>query len=514
MGKEIIDLVEELKKYDNPKGYELEYEDVKKKLSPVIEDLKNKGELALDSLHKLLENGETWSSTFSLEILREIKSEKSIRPLIDYIVENEENYNGDWCETAMVALQNIGTPAIKPLIEENLKQFEEKKFYFFLTGALTKIKDGRVYEFMKKITEDYINNEEKYDGWFFIDSFTSDFPEQGNKEALSLLKKVLNLDRITQREKREIEDHIKFLEDPEGYKKRMKKEIEELKPIFEEMMKKERGTNEEETRKDINPEKMKEVMNKLEENIEIQFKCNKCNKKQNIDPGEIKIIGREGKEIFSFQNEIMCRSCQSQDIGITEKGTKDIFLHSISSSIMPEKQIIHLEDKVYVENKTVPFNESYDYILKRIKEEPENGGLYLRAGNIARRFNKYSEAIEHYKKSLEFNPGLIESYMNLVEIYAFRYKYYKIEGAKENAIFYLNEMRRLFNTQNFDTTTIKHQGILINFMGEMSELLDVYIPELIKVPKHKKKRKIGRNERCPCGSGKKYKKCCLDEDEI
>jgi len=22
-------------------------------------------------------------------------------------------------------------------------------------------------------------------------------------------------------------------------------------------------------------------------------------------------------------------------------------------------------------------------------------------------------------------------------------------------------------------------------------------------------RKIGRNARCPCGSGKKYKKCCL-----
>ena len=24
--------------------------------------------------------------------------------------------------------------------------------------------------------------------------------------------------------------------------------------------------------------------------------------------------------------------------------------------------------------------------------------------------------------------------------------------------------------------------------------------------------KIGRNEECPCGSGKKYKKCCLDKD--
>ena len=28
----------------------------------------------------------------------------------------------------------------------------------------------------------------------------------------------------------------------------------------------------------------------------------------------------------------------------------------------------------------------------------------------------------------------------------------------------------------------------------------------------KSPRKIGRNEPCPCGSGKKYKKCCLDKD--
>jgi PBP1b-binding outer membrane lipoprotein LpoB len=28
--------------------------------------------------------------------------------------------------------------------------------------------------------------------------------------------------------------------------------------------------------------------------------------------------------------------------------------------------------------------------------------------------------------------------------------------------------------------------------------------------KHVMTKKIGRNEPCPCGSGKKYKKCCLD----
>ena len=25
-------------------------------------------------------------------------------------------------------------------------------------------------------------------------------------------------------------------------------------------------------------------------------------------------------------------------------------------------------------------------------------------------------------------------------------------------------------------------------------------------------KKIGRNEKCPCDSGKKYKKCCYDSD--
>jgi hypothetical protein len=40
--------------------------------------------------------------------------------------------------------------------------------------------------------------------------------------------------------------------------------------------------------------------------------------------------------------------------------------------------------------------------------------------------------------------------------------------------------------------------------------------ELIEKPKPKKEEikpaiKVGRNDPCPCGSGKKYKKCCLNK---
>ena len=165
--------------------------------------------------------------------------------------------------------------------------------------------------------------------------------------------------------------------------------------------------------------------------------------------------------------------------------------------------------EIYVENKLMPFKESYDYILKRLKEEPKNAGLYLRAGNVARNFNKYDEAVKHYEKAIELNPKLIATYLNLVEMYEFRYKYYRIEDAKTSAIFYLNEMMDLFRTQDFDILTLKNENSLVQFMGEKSESLGVYIPELIKIPLAKKE-KIGRNDPCPCGSGKKYKKCCLN----
>jgi len=36
--------------------------------------------------------------------------------------------------------------------------------------------------------------------------------------------------------------------------------------------------------------------------------------------------------------------------------------------------------------------------------------------------------------------------------------------------------------------------------------------EVKKVPV-RKERKIGPNDPCPCGSGKKYKKCCMQKDK-
>ena len=146
-------MIEELKKYDNEEGYKLEYKEVERRLRPVVNKLIEKGEDALGFLHQLLQHEETWSCLFTLIILKEIKSPKSIPYLIDFIRNNE---NGDYwenCEDAMNALIAIGKPAVKPLLKEVKKDFEKKSYLAFLVGALTGIKDENVYTFCFSIMD-------------------------------------------------------------------------------------------------------------------------------------------------------------------------------------------------------------------------------------------------------------------------------------------------------------------------------------------------------------------------
>jgi len=50
---------------------------------------------------------------------------------------------------------------------------------------------------------------------------------------------------------------------------------------------------------------------------------------------------------------------------------------------------------------------------------------------------------------------------------------------------------------------------LVKFMHRKDQKLESIDEITPPVEKPVKARKIGRNEPCPCGSGKKYKKCCL-----
>ena len=239
---EIDSLVEELKRFDNLAGYGMKYEEVKKRLEPVMQKLIRFGEAALDRLHALLFHEETWSCLFALEALKEIKSERSIPFLVEFIRRTDESDYWEAGEDAMKALTAIGKPAVEPLLREVKADFENRRFLVYLVGALTEIKDDGVYTFMVETIEDFLANTEKYRGWFSLEMFVFDFGVQGKKEALQPLKRLLSLD-LSERERIEVIDAIKYLEDPEGYERETREQVEKLKPLLPLLIRKKVGRN-------------------------------------------------------------------------------------------------------------------------------------------------------------------------------------------------------------------------------------------------------------------------------
>ena len=53
----------------------------------------------------------------------------------------------------------------------------------------------------------------------------------------------------------------------------------------------------------------------------------------------------------------------------------------------------------------------------------------------------------------------------------------------------------------------------LNFAMGMAMMAKGLFPERNRYTYKRKGKKIGRNEPCPCGSGKKYKNCCALKNE-
>ncbi len=222
---EVISLLEQ---FDNKHGCGMTHEQVFQQLLPIVDAIVKRGEELLPYLHELIKYEETWSSHFALTALKGIKSSLSTKHLIDFITRTYDSDYWDCGEEAMLALTAIGTPAIKLLLQAVSEMLVQKQCNTYLIGALTRIKDETVFSYMVSVLEDYTNNPKKYAGWFSIETWCFDFTDQGHKEVLPLLKKVLAMPNTTEYEQIEIKDTIDQLEDPEEWERNFQKDLTKI----------------------------------------------------------------------------------------------------------------------------------------------------------------------------------------------------------------------------------------------------------------------------------------------
>ncbi len=491
-------LIVELQKYDNKGGYKLNYREAKEKLEPCMHELVVSGEPALNRLYKLIEHEETWSCLFALEILKEMKSKKSVPFLISFLERNENSDRWGNCDTALQALQAIGKPAIPELLEAARKNLYARKPFTYLMEALTGIKDERVYRFMANGVEDYIKDYKRYDGWFQIHMFAIGFGKQGNKDALPILERLASMDHLSRSERIEIDGTIKFMRDPKGYDDEIRRKADEILKDPKELDRLKQLLFGDAKLSDEELEEIRALGEQPDEDFKANFICRDCNERQNIKTGMIHSYG-SGKETgYNFAYEIMCRHCHSHSIELTEDAKFDLFGKGLGVLMGKDKGMSYVGDKSLFEGKEIHRNKAYDQAVKRLEEEPENGELYLRACNVARKFNRYEEAIRFYENAIRFNPRLVSPYVNLIEIYTYRSDYYLIGGLAEKAEECFKKLLDLLTSDVYDMATI-NQNYVKEFVERNAKRFGVDIQI--------RQKKIGRNEPCLCGSGLKYKKC-------
>ena len=141
-------------------------------------------------------------------------------------------------------------------------------------------------------------------------------------------------------------------------------------------------------------------------------------------------------------------------------------------------------------------------VIKSFKEDPDNPGKCIY------RYIINPELIEHEDEFVFGNEGCLS--MPGVFNNTFRYKQILIKNniidgdklREEKQVYYYSSDPKEVGNDRLTCIAVQHE--MDHFEGKL--ITDYNIPsQSIK----RDNAKVGRNDKCPCGSGKKFKKCCL-----
>jgi hypothetical protein len=148
--------------------------------------------------------------------------------------------------------------------------------------------------------------------------------------------------------------------------------------------------------------------------------------------------------------------------------------------------------------------EIFDYYRENLAYEPHNPSYLLGLANVRAFLGRYQAAQPLYETVLTLEPGQPEASLSLADIY-------KTQQKQSLALKLLDESLRHRSTWNFYRIQGDRSHFLQSFAWFYNSMLPGPSREKISLQSLSSVKKIGRNETCPCGSQKKYKKCCLLE---
>ena len=167
---------------------------------------------------------------------------------------------------------------------------------------------------------------------------------------------------------------------------------------------------------------------------------------------------------------------------------------------------------VMVQGRPMDIGDGIDLYQRQMEDDPDNPESIIGLANIYRNTGQSEKAAGLYRQAIQLAPDYIECYHNLAELA-------KSAGNLDEALNLLEQGMPFLDTARlkdaYNSTTVEHMRTAYLFFYDSlknpethTALQTTQAP--VSIDEKRAAPKINRNAPCPCGSGKKYKKCCLN----
>jgi hypothetical protein len=247
--------------------------------------------------------------------------------------------------------------------------------------------------------------------------------------------------------------------------------------------------------------------------IALTLKCERCG---DVNRYEVKSVvtgkSKTGSPYF-VGDDLRCVSCdESADFEFAAEAQMQMIaaLIAFAADRGPAKSerkgpLQHINVNYRWETRPAP--EVMAELKAAASEHPRNIVNHLRLARFQYVLGRRGRAAECYGRALELQQDSLEAGLGIAHVMA-------DTGERRGAFDRLSEMlERKSKWCFFRTDELSPQVLTEDFVQLFNKLhseLGVRNRPLLHTSSMQSSAKVGRNDTCPCGSGKKYKKCCGD----
>jgi tetratricopeptide (TPR) repeat protein len=257
-------------------------------------------------------------------------------------------------------------------------------------------------------------------------------------------------------------------------------------------------------------------LNAMPGHIDADLTCSDCGETFNYRLKRIWLNPEEKGDYYPVE-ELQCLGCNRlADFSFSGEGIYAISMHALDLHMaasqsefqtLLEKSPFEILPRVVSYGAERRIGEAVDACREEIFQQPEAPLPFFELGNIYVNIDHRVKARQCFENVIALAPDAIEAYLMLAQMAMDKEDFEDAREQLERGMAHLEQPRLLM----VDDVS---RDPLVSFYRTLAERLAEPEPNLsdlfsVAEPPQLRKEKIGRNDPCPCGSGKKYKHCCL-----